>query len=175
MGEKIQSRPFVYGDKCESEWPPKYGTRDAGNFYWDKETHTFIKGYPPNPNPKLADAPTIITDTIDPYYHPGACQWTDSKSAIKQMDDACGTITTDKKIPPDPSRFNENKRRRREDLSKCLRRAVTDIDNNMSPLTEYERKQCERKNELVSSALGIDAFNACGRKKDERGKRYRRK
>jgi len=33
MSEKIQSKIFNYGDKCESSWPAKYGTGEKGRFY----------------------------------------------------------------------------------------------------------------------------------------------
>jgi hypothetical protein len=172
--EKIVTRTFQYGDEKESSWPPKYGSRDAGSFYWDKETQTFKRGYPPNPNPKHGTSAAIIMDTIDPYYHPASCTVVESRSRLKMIDKACGTITTDKPIPADPSWQKEREAALKKDRHEALHKAVAQLDAGTAPLSEETREMCRIRNETVSRALGIDAFNAAGRINDPRGKRYKR-
>lgn len=172
---KIQTKSFRFGDEKESDWPPRYGTGEHGSFYWDSETRTFKKGVPPLRIKQYGAAPAIIFDSIEPYYHPAACVMVDSKSKLEQIDKACGTITTDKKLPPDPSEAKQRKARRSADLRECLHKAVAQIDNGTAKLTEQQRAVCQIENERISSALGFDAFNVVGRKNDPRGKRWKRK
>lgn len=175
MSEKIQTKIFNYGDACEAGCISDFGTRDSGNFYWDKEQQKFIKGFPPPRVEKFGEAPYIITDTIDPYYHPAAEAWTDSKSKINMFDNATGSITTDKPIPGNKNYTERIQRERREDAKRSLRKAVAQVDSGNAPLTEEQRALCTRQNEIVSSALNFDAFNVVGKKNDKRGKKYRRK
>lgn len=171
---KIQTKPFCFGNDKESSWPPLYGSGDKTPMYWDKESNCLKAGHPP-PRKVFANAPYVITDTIEEYYHPKACVYVDSKSKLRRIDDACGTITTDKKIEPDPSWQNEQRRLRHEDGHKALHKAVAQIDAGTAPLTEEMRAKCEQQNEIVSSALNIDAFNIVGKKNNAKGKKYRRK
>lgn len=172
---KITSRSFEYGNEKESEWPPKFPSCKGGVWYRDKETGEFKEGYPPPTNNKFGDAPYIIGDTIDQYYHPGAGVWTDSKSGLRSLDRATGCITTDKMIPADPSWQKQQREERIKDGHNALHKAVAQIDAGTAPLTEEVRASCERNNELVSSALNMDAFNVAGRKTNAKGKRFRRK
>ena len=172
---KIQTRIFNYGDEKEADWPPPYGSQEKGLFYFDKETQKMVRGLPPDPHPKLAEAPYIIQDTIDKYYHPAAEKWVDSRSQLKTIDKVCGTITTDKKLEPDSSWARENKRKRREDLHRSMRKAIAQLDAGTAPLTQEVREKCERQNEIVSEALGLDAFNVAGRKNNAKGKRFRKR
>lgn len=173
---EIKSRVFQYGDDCESDWPPKYGTSQGrGSFgYWDSNLKKFVEGAPPQ-RQKHGEGPYIIGDTIDKYYHPGACQWTDSRSKLKALDKDTGCITTDKKLPPDPSWQKQRQRERQEDSRKALFKSVAQIDAGTAPLTEETRQLCERQNELLSSALNFDAFNVAGKKNNAKGKRYKRR
>lgn len=174
MPEQIRTKIFQSGDKCESTWPPQFGTGESGHFYVDHETGELIKGFPPPRNEKFGDAPFIITDTIDPYYHPSTLQTVDSKSKLKMLDKQTGCITTDKKLPPDPSWHNEQKRKRREDGHRALHKAVAQIDNGTAPLTDEMKHKCDIQNEVVSNALNFDAFNVAGRKNNPKGKKFRR-
>lgn len=144
-------------------------------YYRDKETGQFIEGFPPRPHNHFGDAPAIITDTIDPYYHPKACITVDSKSALRDLDRACGTITTDKQLPADKSWIEQRTKERHQDMHDCLHRAVAQVDAGTAPLSEETRQLCERQNEITSKALNFDAFNVAGRKKNARGKKYRRR
>lgn len=175
MTEKIVTRPFNYGDDNESEWPPKFGDRESGHFYYDKETRQTIKGFPPTKIQKFGDAPYIIGDTIDQYFHPGAGMWTDSKSGLRNLDKSTGCITTDKMIPADNSAKKQREAERKKDGHEALHKAVAMIDAGTAPLTEETRAMCERQNEIVSKALNMDAFNVAGRKTNAKGKRFRRK
>lgn len=171
---KIVSRIINRGDKCESDWPPAEPSCKGFTGYWDKESRTVKEGYPPRPQ-KLAQAPFIIQDTIDPFYHQAACTYVDSRSKLRDVDNACGTITTDKPLPPDPSKQNALNRARKQDIHDSLHKAVAQVDAGTAPLNEEQRAKCAQQNEIVSSALNFDAFNAVGRKTDARGKRFRKR
>lgn len=175
MTNKIQTKIFNYGNEKESVWPGQFGTGESGSFWWDEKTQTFKQGYPPPKNLKFGEAPYVIQDTIEPYRHPSTGEIIESRSRLRDTDEACGTITTDKKIPPDPSKFKENERKRRADLREALYKSVAQIDSGTAPLSEETRAICARENERVSKALNFDAFNVAGRKNDRRGKKYRRR
>jgi len=147
---------------------------DRKTYYYDKKLKKVVEGYPPCEEVRYGDAPYIIADTIQPYRHPAAEKWVDSRSALKALDRATGTITTDKKLPPDPSAARQREARRRADWKRCMRVAVEQIDAGTAKLDEETRALCQRQNEVVSSALGFDAFNVAGRKKNVRGKKYRK-
>lgn len=175
MGE-IKTRTFNYGNECESEWPPMFGTCQGGYYgHWDKEKKCLVEGPPPPREIKYGEAPMIIMDTIPEYYHPAAETYIDSRSKLRQVDKACGTITTDKLQPADSSYKKELERKRREDIHQSMHKAVAQIDAGTAPLSEETRALCERQNEIVSSALNFDAFNVAGRKKNGKGKRFRKR
>lgn len=174
MTEKIVTRPFNYGDEKEGSWPPRFGTGGSGVYHIDEKTGQAVKGYPPPRNKVYAKAPYIITDTIDAHYHHGACQWTESKSKLKHMDEASGTITTDKKLPTNTAATKRRIEERHKDIHESMHRAVAQIDAGTAPLTEEVRQLCERQNEIVSKALNMDAFNVAGRKTNAKGKKYRK-
>lgn len=143
-------------------------------YWWDADTQSFTDE-PPRRFQPFGQAPAIITDTIDPYYHPGTCKFVDSKSRLKDMDKACGTITTDKIQPSDSSWRKQKQKELADDHHKALHKAVAQLEAGTAPLTEETRELCTRENHRISSALGVDAFNVVGRKNDKRGKRYRRR
>lgn len=144
-------------------------------FFYDKELQKVVEGYPPCPNIKYGEAPFIITDTIDPYRHPATGTWVESKKALRDIDKACGTITTDKRLAPETSQYKENLRRRRQDLHDSMHKAVAQLDAGVVDMPEEIREKHRIQNEIMSSALGFDAFNVAGRKNDKRGKKYRRR
>lgn len=169
---KIQTRPFEYGDENESEWPPKYGTGKGGVWYYDKETRTMKEGYPPPKVQKFGEAPYIISDTLrDPYYHPGAQKWTESRSKLNRLDEQTGCITTDKVQPGNKSAVKERERERIKDNHESLHKAVAMVKAGTAPLSEETRELCKLKNEQICNTLGIDAFNVAGIKNGRRKKR----
>jgi len=143
-------------------------------YYWDKEIKKWSETPPPPQFPIYGQAPAIVTDTIEPYKHPATGQWTDSRSALRDMDRATGTITTDKKIAPDGSKQKDLEKQRRKDIREAMHKAVAAIDNGTAPLTEEVRAKCEQQNEIISKALNMDAFNVAGRKQNAKGKKFRR-
>lgn len=174
--ERIVTKIFNYGNEDESKWPPKYGTGGgSGVFYYDKETRTMKEGYPPNQNKKYGEAPYIILDEMEPYRHPATGQVLTSKKALAETDKACGTFTTDKQQITDGSVQRARKKARAEDSKKALLKAVAMVDSGTAPLSEETRALCDIQNEIVSSALNMDAFNVVGRKNNGKGKRFRRK
>lgn len=170
---KIRSKVHNYGDEKESDWPPKFGTGEHGSFYIDKKTGKCKKGHPP-PREIYDKSPYIIGDETSWYRHPATGEWTNSRSRIKKIDEAAGTITTDKYQPPDPSNQRRARKERREDLHKSMHKAVAQIDAGTAPISEEVRQLCERQNEITSKALNFDAFNVAGRKNNAKGKKYRR-
>lgn len=171
---KVVSRVHQAGDPCESEWPGE-GTKETGNFYWDREERKFKPGFPPAQIKKYDDAPYVIGDTIADYYHPGAEEWTDSRSKLEALDKKTGCMTTDKRQTPSDSPIKQRIRERREDMHKCMHEAVAKVDAGTAGLTEETRKLCERQNELISEATGMDAFNVAGRKNNAKGRKYRKR
>lgn len=133
------------------------------------------EGTPPPEFVPYGQAPMYISDSMPPYRHPATGVTVDSRSALRAMDKATGSITTDKHQAPNRNHGKELERRRREDLRKCLLESVAKIDSGNSGLSEETRAMCERQNEVTSAALGIDAFNVAGRKANAKGKRYRKR
>lgn len=173
MTEKIRTRTFNHGDKCESSWPSMYGTGGGGRYYWDKESQTFKEGNPPNPNPKLDQAPYYISDAMTPYLHPYTMQVVDSKSQLAKIDEKYGLITTDKKLDPNPAWQAQQERERANDRREAMLKAVAQVDAGTAPLSEETRALCEQRNDAISKALNFDAFNAVGRISNAKGKRYK--
>lgn len=174
MTDKIVTRSFIFGDEKEAEWPPRYGTGKGGHWYWDKEQGKLIEGYPPATQ-KFDKAPFVIGDTIEKYYHPGTQRVTESRSELKQFDQACGTITTDKMQPASSSRQKAVMEGLKKDRREALFKSVAQVDNGTAPLSEETRQMCERQNEILAAALpGLDPFNAIGKVTNDKGRRYRK-
>lgn len=173
-GGKIVTRKFNYGDEKESSWPPQFGTGGSGVYHIDKDTGKLKEGHAPCTDVKYGQAPYVIGDNIDPYYHPAAQCYIDSKSNLERVDKAYGTITTDKKLPPNDWSTRERARAVRKDQHDALHKAVAQIDAGTAQLNEEQRALCDQQNEIVSSALNFDAFNVVGRKDNVKGKRFRR-
>lgn len=172
---KIVSRPTQRGDECESKWPPDHGTGEAGVFYWDRDSKKFKPGYPPQRFEKFGEAPYVIQDTIEEYYHPAACVTVDSRARLRDLDKVCGTITSGEKLAPDPTWHKQQEKARRKDLHECIHKAVAQIDAGTAPLNEEQKARCTAENERISNLMGFDAFNVAGRKNNAKGKRYRRR
>jgi len=143
-------------------------------YHYDKALGKVVEGYPVPQHDYFGDAPIFISDTIQPYRHPATGQWTDSRSTLRAIDKATGTITTDKKLAPDSSKARREEERRRQDWKRCMREAVRMVDDGTAPMSEETKALCRRQNEIISAATGMDAFNVAGRKRDARGKRYRK-
>lgn len=170
----IRSKVPVHGDPKESSWPPARGTGGKGFFHIDKETSELKEGFPP-PHEVYDKAPMFISDQMKAYVHPGTGIKTESKSELKRLDAASGCKTTDRIQPPDMTKRNQAAYAMEKDRKESLLKAVAQIDNGTAKMSEETRAKCIRENERVSNLLGFDAFNVVGRKKNERGKRYRRR
>lgn len=110
-------------------------------------------------------------DSMTPYKHPATGLWVDSKSALRNMDEATGTITTDRKLPPDPTRKQRERAERKAERMDELKRIVAQIDNGTAPLTDEMKARCKQENERITKATGFDAFNVAGKKDNKDGKR----
>lgn len=173
---KIRSRVFIHGDEKESTWPPLFGTGGAGLYHLG-EDGKLKEGPPPRKEKIYGKAPYVIQDTIEPFRHAASGEIIDSRAKLRDTDRACGTFTTDK--PQDATanrkaRERQQARERKEDMHQANLRAINDLDYGNAPISEETRAKCAIQNEIVSSALNFDAFNVAGRKKDPRGKKYRR-
>lgn len=121
-------------------------------YYWDKEERKLKEGFPPNPNIRYGDAPYIITDTIDPYYHPGAGMYVESKKALYDMDKATGCITTDKLIPATGEAIKEKKKAHRQDLHNALHKSIAQLKSGTAPLTEERKAAIKKNDEIIAHA-----------------------
>jgi hypothetical protein len=142
-------------------------------YYWDSGKQKMIEGYPPQRNVKYGEAPFVITDTIDPYFHPAVNRWVESKRGIDEIDRACGTITTDKEILPDERVIKERKRQERKDLASACEEAIARLDNGTHTVPEDVRAMCDIQNRVIAEGTGWDCYNLTGRKNDKRGYKYR--
>lgn len=182
MSEKIQTRIFNYGNEKESSWPAKFGTstilgenQGGGLFHIDEATGELADGYPPPKVKKRGRAPAIIMDSIEPHYHHGACMWTDSKTGIRDMDKASGMVTLDHPLKGDKSHLKRLKDERRKDLHESMLRAVEDVKNNNTPLTEEQKAACAISDDITAKALNWDCYNVGGIKGNKKGKPFKRK
>ncbi len=171
---KIRSRLFQYGNEKESEWPPQYGEGERGFFWYDREKGEITQEPPKRPE-KYGQAPIVIQDSLrDPYYHPGACKWTESRSELHKLDDTTGCITTDKLQPADPTQAKQRAYKKKLDAKEALLRAVAAVDNGTAPISEETQALCDAENERITKTLGIDAFNIVGKKNNAKSKRLRK-
>lgn len=146
------------------------------HYYWDRKLEKLIEGFPPNPNPQFGQAPVVIGDSMDKYYHPRAERFVESRSELRALDAMHGTITSDKKIDASTfSTYQKDKKAARQKLGRqSLDDAVAQIDGGRRQFTEAEKAFHQKNNEQISQAYGIDAFNVAGKKNDKRGKKYRK-
>ena len=130
-------------------------------YYWDKTEKKMKEGFPPSPIIRYGKAPYVISDTIDAYYHPGAETYVESKAALRDLDRACGTITSDKLIPADPSAMKEARKAHRADIHKSIHAAVAQLKAGTAPITEEKRALCKKHEEAVQHAIrnGIKTEN----------------
>lgn len=167
MSDKIQTRPFQFGDENEGTWPPRYPSGEKGLFHVDRETGKVREGPPPPRIEKFAQAPYIISDSMEPYRHPMTGQVLESKSALRETDKATGTITTDKPFKPDPAIAKEKREKAKADKAQALRRSLGELRAGVSHLTEEKREQCRRADEALTQKLGWDVSKVL---KDKNGK-----
>lgn len=138
------------------------GLRSKFHGYWDKDLMKFVEGDPPA-RETYGEAPLFISDEIKPFRHPATGQVVSSKSELNRINKATGCIET---APGE--KVAQKKRRDGVDWDQAMQKAIHQIDNGMAPLDERTREMCKQQNELVSKALGFDAFNVAGRKNGSR-------
>ena len=171
--KKIQTYPYKGGNEKESEWPPRKEIGEIKGFlgYWHKEQQKFVEGYRPQPE-KLGDAPVFLSDSMPPQFHTGIGKMVDSRSEWKNIDKENGWITLgkDEQIKP---KAKKSLKERQAEMAERTARAINDVKYGNAPLSERTREMCRRRDEQISSALGMDAVNCLGIKKD--GKKRNRK
>lgn len=160
---EIKTKSFIFGNEKEGSWPSLYGTGEKGPFYVDEfgQTHP---GYPPPRNVKFGDAPFVMSDSITPFYHHGAGKMVESRSELKAVDSACGTITSDRRVEPSSVKRERLAKEAKAKRIEHLKEVVQLVDSGNAPLTDDLKQRCKLENERISKQTGIDAFNVAGRK-----------
>lgn len=161
---EIRSKVPSYGHEKEGSWPPSNPSGEKGLFYITDEGEV-AEGYPPSKLQLFGKAPYIIQDSIVPFKHEGSGEIIDSRSRLRDTDRACGTITTDKLLPPDPTWQKEQRKKRLEDKKESIRKAVAQLRNGTAPISEEKRALCRNLDQQLSAKLGYDTSKLL-RKKD---------
>lgn len=140
-------------------------------YYWDKETHEFKEGYPPDPNPKYGQAPLFMSDEMPKAcYHEGACRYVSSRSEWNKLDKLTGMQTLGHYEPVKPKKSEAEKLKEIEqDIDIAIEKAKTQLDAGMAPLSEEQKAKHKEQNEYLTKKLGIDAHNMF--RKGKNGKR----
>lgn len=176
MTNKIQTRPFQYGNEKESDWPPEMPEGRGFHGYWDSELGKFVEGTPPRRVKKYGDAPMYISDVMPETKHPGTGEIVDSRSRWNRIDKANGWVTTGSMSDTGVTkkRYDPLSPENDKEYIDRIDRAVNMIDEGTAPLSEKAREQARQTDEILSSTLGFDAGNVLGRKKNARTRKYRR-
>lgn len=142
-------------------------------YYFDEESKQMREGFPPSKIDHFGDAPYVIGDTINAYRHPSTGVTVESRSALREMDKICGTITTDKRQEPNANFTRYQKEARKRDGKQALEKAVAMVDSGTAPITEEMRASCDRENERIFKTTKLNPYNVAGKKNDRRGKNRR--
>lgn len=164
---RIIGKPIKKGDRCEAKWLQDSIADDfkEGYSWFDPITKTFSDQIPERLlTKKFGQAPVFMSDVMEPYYHPAAQKVVESRSELKELDEKFNTITTDKKLPPDPTKKRLAAKARKEHNMQALKDAVEMVEAGTAPLTDEFKQLCQKRNEMISKQLGIDAQNIVGRK-----------
>jgi hypothetical protein len=174
MTNKIQTRPFQYGNEKESDWPPEMPEGRGFSGYWDSDLGKFVEGRPPRKTKKYGEAPMYISDVMPETRHPGSGEVVDSRSRWNRIDKANGWVTTGSFEDTGVTKKRYDPLNDHQSYLDRIDRAVTMIDDGTAPLSEKTREQARQTDEILSSTLGFDAGNVLGRKKNGRTRKYRR-
>ena len=109
-------------------------------YYYDKEKGEMVEGFPELNYDIYDKAPGVIQDSIPAYKHPATGLWTESRKALSQMDDASGTITTDKRIEADSYNQRMARAKLEKDRADSLKKAVEQVKSGNSPFTDDQRQ-----------------------------------
>lgn len=153
MSEQIRSKLFNFGHEKEGSWPPQFGNGKGG--FWRVGEDGKLTDEPREF--REVNAPYVIQDSIDAYRHPGSGQVITSRKALSDTDKACGTITTDKQQPADPTWANEQRKLRMKDRKEAKKRALEEVNAPGFALPEKLRHECAEKDQELSRKWGIDA------------------
>lgn len=158
----IKSKIHNYGDENESEWPPKYGDRGSGVFYYCKQKQCMVEGYPPNPNNRFGEAPMVIFDEMPTTYHEAAGIKVSSRAEWDRLDRETGSITFGSLNEPkkylDKGRKEEEKQLK-EDRRKASLNAYQAYKENPKEVEQRVAKQTEKQlKTLEKSGIDINAI-----------------
>lgn len=161
---EIRSKVPNYGHEKEGTWPPREPQGEKGFFWLDEEGN--ISDRPPERKYNLfGKAPYIVQDSIDGFIHQASGEWIESRARLRETDKACGTITTDKLLPPDPTWANEQREKRKRDKIEAHRKALNDLRTfGDGALPEERRHECKEMNAALSQRLGFDVSKKLRRK-----------
>lgn len=142
--EKIKSRVFEYGNEKESEWPSKYGTREAGRFWWNHETQTFDTQPPPKPQ-KLGESAAVIPDEIEVKSMVDQKVYT-SKRALLASYKRAGKEVVGNDVDYRPTKDPAIEKRAAEKLEADISRSYYQVRDGMAPLSEFDKARCKAIN-----------------------------
>lgn len=168
MSEKIVSKVPDYKGEKVGTWPPLEPSGVKG-FFWVKEVgeDLEISADPPELcHNVFGKAPGVITDQIDPYYHPMAQCWVESRSKLQQLDAATGSFTTDSREKPaltDEQRRAKIEKELKEDRDRAWREAVERYDSKNLNLSEEQKAICKKKNNIIAHQTGKESFKHNGK------------
>lgn len=167
MTKIISKIPDYTGDKVGT-WPSMEPVGDKGYFRIDKSTGK-LTDEPPEPLGNcFGRAPTVIQDSIEPYYHPRLERYVDSRSKLEMVDKALGTITMGKDEKPSitPQQIRERIRKEhREDIKQARLKAMAKLDAEGGFTRDEKLKAaCKERNEQIANQLGRDTIEHDGKK-----------
>lgn len=156
MTSGIKSKIFNYGDEKESSWPPRFGTNDnKGGVFYIGDDGKIKEGYPPERNPKLAEAPQVIFDSIKPTYHEGACRVIETRKEWELADKQHNTLTfsslEESKRHVAKGAFNE-KKEYKADIQQAKEKAIKAYRENPKEIRARLNKQAEEQEKTLTKA-----------------------
>lgn len=161
---EIRSKVPNHGHEKEGSWPPMEPQGEKGFFWLDENGN--ISDRPPEPKHNIfGRAPYVIQDSIDGFIHQASGEWIESRARLRDTDKVCGTITTDKLQPPDPTWQQEQRKKAIQDKKESVRKALGALRSGNSPLSEEKKALCKEWDRQLSERLGYDTSKLL-RKKD---------
>ncbi len=150
---EIKTKSFKYGNKCESSWPPRFGTGGAGRYHVDKNTRELKEGNPASDIKKYGTAPIAIFDSMNPEYHEAAGRVVDSRKEWERLDKETGSITFGSRedARPKVDQANEAKKKKAE-LRKASKTALDVYRANPKEVRQKLEKQGEAQAQALKKA-----------------------
>lgn len=107
----------------------------------------------------------IVGDTIEAYQHPATGQVVESRSQLRAIDSATGTITTDKYQKPDPSKQQQIRKQKLADTRENLLASMELVKSGNTPFTEDQKAEFRARDKQIDQTLGVELFTKIGKKR----------